>query len=323
LKDKASQQAHDAAVARLLARMENESDVSVLSTLASGLGALKNKASHQVIEAAVAKLSARIESENGFPALLAWTVGLKDLPSQQTIDATIVKLLSQMEHETDTRKLAGLAQQFSLLSAKTDQPMTEAAVVNLMSRMEEEVDAFALSQLAFSFDSLMDKIDPATVQQFAAKLIKRIARESQPEALHALASLLDRLPAINLAERDISQISRVFEIPEAPCRVVLKSGVDLLSRQLMRQLMNPLCKEADWTELAEKAATMTGRPIVRRMDNNTLFIDFVQLSDYTSPERHFYDRYQITFPTIAVLGFLLIAAATLVWALIRSRGLQI
>jgi hypothetical protein len=99
------------------------------------------------------------------------------------------------------------------------------------------------------------------------------------------------LGTATLTAQQLSGISRVLEIPEAPCAIVLE--LDRTSRlpELIRQLYNPACDALEWKQIALGLAQFTGRAFATGdlLKPSEIEIDFPKLCDYLV-------RRQLNFP---------------------------
>ncbi len=313
LDDRVKQATAEQLATSLVGQMAKAKDSSSLIALASALAHVTDKIRPATTAAAATKLVERIAADMQLRRLI------RPNPANPVSMYTV--------------SLPDLA---SALRSLKDKATIKAGAIVLMEQMAQETDAGSFRGLASALASLMDVLGQPTAEQVASKLMERMAKEKDPDMLHALAFGLRSLPQLSLTQKELAQASGAFDIPDAPCGVLLQFESNLRRSELAHQLANPLCQEEDWKLLALDAAQLTGRPLARRGKKSAnlyealnrrelsaekpeeIIVDFPQLSAYVSSQRTWRERFSIGISMFASLILLLGALMSFVTALAQT-----
>jgi hypothetical protein len=157
----------------------------------------------------------------------------------------------------------------------------EELATRLVARMAEEKDTSTLSGLAAGLGALKDKVGSAKAEELATKLVARLAEEKDAERLRLIGYTLVDLPVQFLDRASLNQAQPLLEIPNAPCRLVLKFPTGERHRLMLSQIRNPACAEADWRQLALELSKNAPQRIAWKEDNR-IGVDFAQLAIYVA-----------------------------------------
>jgi hypothetical protein len=164
-----------------------------------------------------------------------------------------------------------------------------------------------------------------TAQKLASTLVERMSQEQDTGTLIHLANTLSSFRSPAVPQKELQQIASVFQLPNAPCSVLLAFDYPSKQTELPKQLRNPLCREDDWKHLAVRAAQISGRPIAHEQKGryeSEIVVDFPKLSNYVWMAQPWYNRYKLSVPVIASLVLLVGALVALLLGLLRSRDIR-
>lgn len=324
LKDRVGMVTSERLASSLVERMGQVTDAQAMCHLAAGVGLLKDKVSPQAIGAAASRLVEQMDKESDPSAFIMLANGLGSLTDQSaasTIQTAGSRLVGKMGQLTDASTLSDLAASLAVLADQVGTTTIDQAASRLVERMDKETDAGLLRKLATGLSVLEKRAEPQTIQHGVVRMVEQIGQQTDPDELRKLVSGLTTFNGISLSAKEIAQVSVVFHLPEAPCRIVLQFEPNSLRTEEVRQLANPLCAETDWKLLALDAAQRTKRPIASgdKLKPDEIVVNFSELEGYLLVEHDSGTRQILPLPVLASLLLLLGAAAALILALVRSR----
>jgi hypothetical protein len=243
-----------ALVGRITERMGEEHSSHVLRSLAFSAAAFKNATGN--FDRGAEVLVARIGDETNPDELRNLTsalYALRDKADARFFDKAADILAARIQTQLDPGEIRYLTISLHALESKAGPEPFERAASAMVA------NANNLAALEPALRRIASKLRPLKAEELAASLRGRIAHEQDPKTLRVLGQALAGLP---LAPADVD-LRKVLAVPQAPCEVSRSAG----------QLLNPLCSEASWNELAARAVHANAIPA-----KDDLEPDFTQLA---------------------------------------------
>lgn len=277
----------------LVNRLFEERNPGSLLYIAVGLTSTADEARGPGTAALVGRLTDRMREEHSAHVLrsLAFSAGAFT-GVEANVDAGADVLLRRMDEENDPEQLRDLTSGLYALRNKADVRWFEKAASILASRIETQLDPGKLLPLIASLHALEAKASPEPFERAASAIVanannlaplepglQRIASELRPEKAEELARVIQarmareqdarmlRVLGRTLADLRVDtskmDIRRALAIPQAPCQLSQSPG----------ELLNPLCSENSWNELAFTVVHAEANP-----PKEDLEADFTQLA---------------------------------------------
>ena len=254
----------------LVSRLFEERDPGSLLYIAVGLTSTADEAKGPGAVAQVGRLTDRMREEHSAHVLRSLAFSAAAFTGvKANADTGAEVLLRRMDEENDPEELRDLTSGLYALRNKADARWFEKAASILASRIEAQLDPGAIRALITSLHALEAKAGPDPYERAASAIVAnannlaalepglrriagklrpekaqelglviegRMAREQDPQMLRVLGETLVDL-RVDTSKVDVR---RALAIPQAPCQLSRSRGV----------LLNPLCSENSWTELA-------------------------------------------------------------------------
>lgn len=239
-------------------------------------------------------------------------------------------LAAALETGENARRLSShrfaLAIALSQANSGTANELYQSVIRGSLSNPKSDPTALEGDTELMRFWDTAPSLSGSEAQKLAATLVERMSQEKDADALRSLAYGLGALDGADLTGKQLAQISWTFQQHDASCSALLAFDRATQRGELPKQLRNPLCREDDWKQLALRAAKLTGQPIAEEKEVNgrkVIEVSFPKVSEYVWSGQRWYEQYRLSFPEIAALVLLILAAGVFTLGLIRSRDQRV